>query len=79
MLYLPAGWFHEVTSFSCEGNLEDVTENAHMGRSPFHMALNYWFYPPDVPEGSFEKPYQGSHWPRIWKQCFESEGQTTDE
>lgn len=31
MLYLPASWFHEVSSFG---------ENTH-------MAMNYWVYPPD--------------------------------
>lgn len=33
MLYLPASWFHEVTSSSS-------------GENP-HMALNYWMHPPD--------------------------------
>ncbi|KAH9922387.1 cupin-like domain-containing protein [Fomitopsis serialis] len=42
MLYLPASWWHEVTS-SSDGE-EDV-----------HMALNWWFYPPDA--DSFEEPY----------------------
>ena len=32
MLYLPAGWFHEVRS---EGSVEG------------HLAFNYWFHPPD--------------------------------
>ena len=47
MLYLPAGWFHEVTSFSTGGD------------EP-HMAFNYWFHPPDA--DSFEKPYSSSFW-----------------
>ena len=34
ILYLPAGWFHEVTSFSTAS-------------SQTHLALNYWFQPPD--------------------------------
>lgn len=33
MLYLPAGWFHEVTSFSTAA-------------SPTHVALNYWWAAP---------------------------------
>lgn len=33
MLYLPASWFHEVTSFSDNGKP--------------HMAFNYWMHPPD--------------------------------
>lgn len=42
MLYLPTGWFHEVTSF---GNV--------------HMALNYWFAPPN---GSTDKLYLDDYW-----------------
>ena len=36
MLYLPASWWHEVTSSSPDNNKSNV-----------HMAFNYWFYPPD--------------------------------
>lgn len=35
MLYLPAGWFHEVTSFGDSSKNSDV-----------HVAVNYWFVPP---------------------------------
>lgn len=45
MLYLPTSWFHEVTSFSDEG--DDV-----------HIALNYWFHPPDSALQRFERPYE---------------------
>ncbi|OJT14557.1 JmjC domain-containing protein 4 [Trametes pubescens] len=41
MLYLPASWWHEVTSTSTG----DV-----------HMAFNYWFYPPDALD-NFDAPY----------------------
>ncbi|EIW57046.1 Clavaminate synthase-like protein [Trametes versicolor FP-101664 SS1] len=41
MLYLPASWWHEVTSTSTG----DV-----------HMAFNYWFYPPDALD-NFGAPY----------------------
>ncbi|KAK9821569.1 hypothetical protein WJX81_005489 [Elliptochloris bilobata] len=54
-LYLPAGWFHEVTSFSIDA-------------AP-HMALNYWFHPPDNvdpgPQG-FAAPYTSEFWPAVW-------------
>ena len=55
MLYLPAGWFHEVTSFS------DGKDASH------HMALNFWFHPPTKfgPE-STEYPYDSSFWARDW-------------
>ena len=46
MLYLPASWWHEVTSTSTGGGAGNV-----------HMAFNYWFYPPDALE-RFEAPYQ---------------------
>jgi hypothetical protein len=46
MLYLPTSWFHEVTSFSDEESSDNV-----------HIALNYWFHPPDAKKPEFEKPY----------------------
>lgn len=48
MLYLPAGWFHEVTSF---GDPES---------DPIHIALNYWFIPPT--ENHSENAYPDSYW-----------------
>lgn len=50
MLYLPAGWFHEVFSKSS---------------SDGHMALNYWFHPPDSDE--FNRPYTSSFWESDWQ------------
>ena len=41
-LYLPAGWFYEVTSEST--------------KSHYHMALNYWFHPPDKLD-DYDCPY----------------------
>lgn len=46
MLYLPASWWHEVTSSSGKGDDEAV-----------HMAFNYWFYPPTKLD-RFEEPYE---------------------
>lgn len=46
MLYLPAGWFHEVTSFGDEAN-------------PQHVALNWWFVPPT---GTSSQPYEDAYW-----------------
>ncbi|KAI3427056.1 hypothetical protein D9Q98_006996 [Chlorella vulgaris] len=58
MLYLPAGWFHEVTSFSEPG-------------CPTHMALNWWFHPPDNLGGggaaAAAKPYRSGYWPAVWE------------
>lgn len=47
MLYLPCGWFHEVTSFS------DSTSNVH-------IALNWWFMPPVT--SSELNPYPDDYW-----------------
>ncbi|KFM28406.1 JmjC domain-containing protein 4 [Auxenochlorella protothecoides] len=49
-LYLPAGWWHEVTSQGFGGSKDAPGE---------HMALNHWFHPPDNldAEAGFSKPY----------------------
>lgn len=59
VLYLPAGWFHEVISFgSRNGNV--------------HCAVNYWFYPPDninnKDEDGYKRPYVSLYWPEFWKE-----------
>lgn len=50
MLYLPTSWFHEVTSF-CDGDDDGV-----------HIALNYWFHPPDTLR--LKEPYSDVE---VWK------------
>lgn len=54
ILYLPASWFHEVTSY---------------GGQKGHLAMNYWFHPPDG--DSFELPYSTDFWPNDYKDRFE--------
>lgn len=57
-LYLPAGWFHEVTSM-----------NAGQGKHDGHLAINYWLYPPDnlqVGEQGFRHPYSRGFWNDVW-------------
>ena len=56
MLYLPAGWFHEVTS---EG-----------GGREGHCAFNYWFHPPDAQPPSFSSPYASDFWRKDWNSRF---------
>ncbi|KNC97695.1 uncharacterized protein SPPG_07157 [Spizellomyces punctatus DAOM BR117] len=46
MLYLPAGWFHEVGSAGDQAGL--------------HTALNYWFAPPT--QRIFAAPYEDGFW-----------------
>lgn len=55
MLYLPTGWFHEVTSFGKE-EAESTEDN-------IHIAVNYWFIPPTG--STMEKPYTNKdcYWP----------------
>lgn len=63
MLFLPASWFHEVESFgSARGN--------------GHLALNYWYQPPDklAPE-HFASPYSSPFWERDWEQRFATQGE----
>lgn len=61
-LYLPAGWFHEVTSYSGSAGTA-------------HIALNYWFHPPDnlVPATGSQTPaaYVSSFWPAWWNDRVE--------
>jgi hypothetical protein len=59
VLYLPAGWFHEVTSRG-EGEMR------------CHLALNYWFHPPvsggvDGCTYAFETPYGTKARQAMWE------------
>lgn len=63
MLFLPAGWFHEVTSIN-DDDAPDTDDK------PGHMALNYWLYPPDNLETGtqgFRQPYMQEYWQDMWK------------
>jgi hypothetical protein len=48
-LYLPASWFHCVTSSP--------------GKDELHLAINYWYNPPDQLD-NFETPYASDFWKR---------------
>lgn len=52
ILYLPAGWFHEVRSCNVPGKN--------------HAALNYWFHPP-VSGAPFETPYGSAQRQDLWE------------
>ncbi|CAK9435311.1 uncharacterized protein LODBEIA_P57240 [Lodderomyces beijingensis] len=64
MLYLPAGWFHEVSSFGVEDN--------HAAGADVHIALNYWFIPPNKNE--FEDPYRDDYWREDWQVTLQALG-----
>ncbi|KAI0742244.1 cupin-like domain-containing protein [Daedaleopsis nitida] len=55
MLYLPASWWHEVTSTSAGDARGQPPSQA--GHGDVHMAFNYWFYPPDALD-DFDAPYE---------------------
>jgi hypothetical protein len=66
-LYLPASWFHCVTSsgdplnvLQSNGHCVEQESKDHdkgnVTTNPFHMAINYWYYPPDNVD-CFERPY----------------------
>ena len=71
ILFLPAGWFHEVTSLSADapggGEEESVTGQDGTGMCG-HMAFNFWFHPPSAE--SFDKPYESDFWVRDWAGRF---------
>lgn len=57
MLYLPAGWFHEVYSSNSD-------RRAGTAEPSYHMAFNYWFHPPDTKD--FHHPYASTYWEEEW-------------
>lgn len=64
MLYLPAGWFHEVTSHGAALAGDGVNSSP----SGLHMAFNYWFHPPSsCGPDDFTRPYgESGFWERDW-------------
>ncbi|KAF8072806.1 jmj4 [Scenedesmus sp. PABB004] len=94
MLYLPAGWFHEVTSFGGPGAPQRgaprrggrvrARRHAHATLTPRsrrrrragregggggHLAVNYWYHPPDVLDpgaAGFASPYSCPFLPALW-------------
>ena len=64
-LYLPASWFHEVSSSSRSTELQQQSD------AGAHLALNYWFHPPSNVD-NFDAPYNTDFWPGRWeKKVFE--------
>lgn len=76
LLYLPAGWFHEVTSYSESVSIMNGKETDVMGEKidklqHCHCALNYWFHPPDVLD-NYNKPYQNDFWQKQFEKSKEN-------
>eukprot|EP00923_Selenidium_pygospionis_P037389 GHVN01065480.1.p1 GENE.GHVN01065480.1~~GHVN01065480.1.p1 ORF type:complete len:577 (-),score=150.91 GHVN01065480.1:228-1958(-) len=61
LLYLPAGWFHEVLSQSQQES--ESWNKQEKGPAP-HIAFNYWFHPP-VSLGTFTSPYEDNYWSSV--------------
>lgn len=62
MLYLPTGWFHEVSSFGSESaaaNIDNV-----------HIALNYWFVPPNGE--TVENVYCDAYWREDYERTIQA-------
>lgn len=56
-LFIPAGWFHSVTS---------VSGGDPPGADPaLHAAVSWWFHPPTRHDR--EAPYTRPYWARVWK------------
>ncbi|KAL6451215.1 jmj4 JmjC domain-containing protein 4 [Candida maltosa Xu316] len=51
MLYLPAGWFHEVSSYGVDDGV--------------HIAVNYWFIPPSTKD--YDKYHTDNYWSEDWE------------
>lgn len=62
MLYLPTGWFHEVTSFG-----DDSPKN-----SDVHVAVNYWFVPPTGNKIDNAYDHEDGYWPMDFKLTLEA-------
>ena len=58
ILFLPAGFFHCVTSFSPDDRDSDNgdAKKTKNDSSSAHLAINYWYHPPDRLD-SYESPY----------------------
>ncbi len=74
MLYIPAGWFHEV--FSCAPSpppppsppSSSSSSSSSASGTNTHMAFNYWFHPPDA-LSDFKNPYTSPFWSNVTKYC----------
>ncbi|SCU96186.1 LAMI_0F05556g1_1 [Lachancea mirantina] len=55
MLYLPTGWFHEVSSFG--------EKNPKVATDKLHVAVNYWFIPPNGRDTSCLYSHPDRYWP----------------
>ena len=67
LLYLPCGWLHEVSSSS------PSSSSAPSICSPLHLALNFWFHPPDRARGNPANPYSRPYWRELFVDAVEKD------
>ncbi len=88
VLYLPCGWFHNVTSCGdgnsmFDENAEDKNADVITDIQPTtassnwhpdaHISLNIWYHPPDGKE--IDKPYTSEFWENDWtERCTNPNG-----
>ncbi|KAI5957817.1 hypothetical protein KGF57_003084 [Candida theae] len=81
MLYLPASWFHEVSSFGDAVDSNKPNGSGDVATDPgadtrtgpgtgVHIALNYWFVPPN--KDDFNNPYTDGYWEQDWQETKEA-------
>lgn len=58
MFYLPAGWFHEVSSFGDSNSKDNI-----------HIALNYWYSPPNGTKRAYTDKYWKEDFQRTKESC----------
>ena len=72
LLYLPCGWFHEVSSSSSSPSSPSSSSSASESIcSPLHLALNFWFYPPDRARANPQNPYSRPYWRELFVETVE--------
>ena len=67
LLYLPCGWFHEVSSSSSS----PAASSSPPICSPLHLALNFWFHPPDRARANPQNPYSRPYWRELFVDTVE--------
>ena len=63
-LFLPAGWYHNVTSFGPSEYDPAVAATCPWAYEGGHMAFNYWYHPPGTRD--FDRPYSSGFWEADW-------------
>ena len=71
LLYLPCGWFHEVSSSSSSPPPPPSSSVKEPICSPLHLALNYWFHPPDRARANPQNPYSRPYWRELFVDTVE--------